>query len=101
MTMLLLFSLLLLGGPPSEPRTLAATRTDAAIDTDGRLDEPAWADAEIATDFVQFEPDEGAPASRRTEVRVLYGPTALYVGAVMHDEPGRIRRPLSRRDDSG
>lgn len=100
MTMLLLLSLLL-GGPTSEPRTLAATRTDAAIAVDGRLDEPAWAEAETATNFVQFEPDEGAPASRRTEVRVLYGPAALYVGAVMYDEPDRIRRPLSRRDDTG
>src|SRR5690606_15421121 len=84
-----------------EPRTLAAARTDGAIAVDGRLDEAAWAAAEAATDFVQFEPDEGAPASRRTKVRVLYGPTALYVGAVIHDEPDRIRRPLSRRDDSG
>lgn len=100
MTTLLLLSLLL-GGPPAEPRTLAAARTDGGIAVDGRLDEAGWAAADVATGFRQFEPDEGAPASARTEVRVLYGPTALYVGAVMHDTPGRIRRPLSRRDDTG
>src|SRR5690606_32071422 len=101
MLLSLLLALLQLGGPPAEPRTPAAARTDGAIAVDGRLDEAAWAAAEAATDFVQFEPDEGAPASRRTKVRVLYGPTALYVGAVIHDEPDRIRRPLSRRDDPG
>ena len=99
---MLLLALLFLVDPPAEPRTLAAARTDEPMHVDGRLDEAAWASAEVASGFRQFEPDEGAPASRRTEVRVLYGPTALYVGAVLHDdEPERIRRPLSRRDDTG
>jgi hypothetical protein len=71
-----------------------------AIVVDGRLDEPAWAQADPATGFVQLEPDEGAPATQRTEVRVLYGPRDLYVGAVLHDtDPSAIERTLGRRDD--
>ncbi len=87
---------------PDEPRTLLASPATGSLSIDGRLDEAAWQAAEVATGFRQFEPDEGAPASLRTEVRVLYGATALYVGAVMHDpEPDQIRRPLSRRDEPG
>jgi len=109
MPVLLLMAALLAALLPALPspdddavRTVAAARTDGAISVDGRLDEAAWQAAGVAADFVQFEPDEGAPASFDTEVRVLYGPSALYIGAVMHDpEPDRIRRPLSRRDDDG
>jgi len=87
--------------PPAGLRSLAASPLPATISVDGRLDEEAWAGAEVASDFFQFEPAEGAPASRRTEVRVLYGAHALYVGAVLYDDPDRIRRPLTRRDEVG
>ncbi len=105
--LLLLAAFLAVFSPAQAPsddsvRSVAAAPTDGAIAVDGRLDEAAWQAAGVASDFVQFEPDEGAPASFETEVRVLYGAGALYVGAVMHDpEPGQIRRPLSRRDDDG
>lgn len=101
----LLLALALLAQRPSHgdaPRIVQAAPATDAISIDGFLDEAAWAAAEVAADFRQFEPDEGAPASLRTEVRVLYGPTALYVGAVLYDdEPSRIRRTLTRRDDPG
>ncbi len=86
---------------PDTPRVLTAAPAEGSIAVDGRLDEAAWAGAEVATGFLQLEPDEGDPASQPTEVRVLYGPAALYVGAVLHDDPARVRRPLSRRDDAG
>lgn len=102
MTLFLLLTALLAVPPDTEPRTVTAAPVDGPLSIDGRLDEAAWDAAGVATDFVQFEPDEGAPASFSTEVRVLYGATTLYVGAVMHDpEPEQIRRPLSRRDDDG
>jgi hypothetical protein len=77
-----------------------ATRTTAAISVDGRLDEAAWGEAEVATSFLQREPLEGTPASEPTELRILFDDDALYVGARLRDdEPGRIARQLSRRDD--
>ena len=86
----------------TEPRSIEATRAAGDLSVDGRLDEAAWGAAEVAAGFRQFAPDEGAPASFPTEVRVLYGESALYVGAVLHDPaPERIRRPLSRRDEGG
>src|SRR5690606_13470441 len=84
------------------PRTVTAARAAEGVRVDGALDEDAWALAEATTGFVQFEPTEGAPASQRTEVRVLYGPDALYVGAMLYeDDPGLIRTQLSRRDAIG
>jgi len=82
-------------------RLLEAAPVSVAIQVDGRLDEPDWQRARVATDFVQFEPTPGAPATRQSEVRVLYGPNALYVGAVLHDDPASVRAPLSRRNSAG
>ena len=67
---------------------------------DGRLDEAAWAAATPVTSFTQLNPDEGRPASERTEVRVLIGSDALYIGARLFDStPRTIRSVLARRDD--
>src|SRR5213593_1945073 len=46
---------------------------------DGRLDDAAWGSAQPISEFVQKNPDEGQPASERTEVRFLYTDHDLYV----------------------
>ncbi len=88
---------------PTRPRpTLAVGSVSAPLAIDGRLDEPDWRRAPVATDFIQRDPDEGKPATERTEVRILLDGDAIYVGARMFDrEPGRIARHLTRRDDEG
>jgi hypothetical protein len=66
---------------------------------DGRLDEVAWAAAAVADVFLQRDPNEGEPATERTELRILYDDSAFYVGARLHDgDADRIIRQLSRRD---
>jgi hypothetical protein len=78
---------------------LHAARTTAAITLDGRLDEPEWQAAPVASGFLQRDPDQGQPATEPTELRVLFDDHALYVGARLFDrEPERIVRQLSRRD---
>ena len=102
----LLLSVVLLTGPNAGPDdkcpeacTLTAQPVNGSIDIDGRLDEADWQTAPIATDFVQYEPNEGAAPSQRTEVRILYGGSAVYIGAVLYDEePGKIMKTLGRRD---
>ncbi|HWO88968.1 MAG TPA: DUF5916 domain-containing protein [Gemmatimonadales bacterium] len=83
--------------------TATALRVTAAMPApriDGRLDEAIWRTAPVMSDFVQREPDEGQPASQRTEVRVVYTDDALFVGVTAFDtEPGAIRAQLTRRDD--
>ena len=67
---------------------------------DGILDEPDWALAAVARDFIVFEPNEGEPPSEKTEARVLYGPAALYVGIRAFDSsPDSIVAQLEGRDD--
>ena len=71
------------------------------IRVDGRLDEAAWSEATVVSDFVQGEPVEGAAPGESTEVRLLFGPDAIYVGARMTEAGGRIARQLVRRDETG
>ncbi len=81
-------------------RSLSASKISSPLSIDARLDEEAWQLAEVATDFSQFEPTEGAAASQRTEVRVLFGDANLYVGAINYDDqPSQIDDALGRRDD--
>jgi len=76
-----------------------AVRTAEAISLDGILSETAWTTAQPVTDFTQREPVEGAPATERTEVRILYDDDALYVGARLFDSrPDSVRAQLARRD---
>jgi hypothetical protein len=78
-----------------------AVRTSQPIVVDGRLTEEAWAQATAATEFRQRDPQEGAAASERTEVRIFYDAEAVYIGLRMFDkEPAKITRRLSRRDES-
>ncbi len=85
----------------SESRSATVTAAAATSMTiDGQLQEDAWDKASPAMGFRQFEPDEGAPASQRTEVQVLYGEDHLYVGAHLYDDhPDRIQATLGRRDE--
>lgn len=87
-------------GHQTAPVVLTAARRGGDVIIDGRLEEAAWAAGEPARAFRQVFPTEGAPASQRTEVRVLYDEQALYVGARMYDSlgSGGIRSPLARRD---
>jgi hypothetical protein len=64
------------------------------------LDEAEWQTAVPAERFTQREPKEGEPATERTEVRVLIGDGALFVGARMYDQNAKkIRSRLVRRDE--
>ncbi|HEV8365643.1 MAG TPA: DUF5916 domain-containing protein [Gemmatimonadaceae bacterium] len=77
--------------------TSRAVRATGTIRLDGKLDEPAWAAASVTDAFMQIDPEEGKPASQRTEVRVLFDDDALYVGVRLHDN-GPITARLGRRD---
>jgi len=81
------------------PRAVA-TRRNGPIVLDAKLDEPAWRAATPITDFTQVDPDEGKPASQRTEIRILYDDEALYIGAKMYDDHGAagVTTRLVRRD---
>src|SRR5678815_4537529 len=68
--------------PPHPPLTAAPA---SGIRCDGVLDEPAWSAAVPATDLYQQTPDQGAPATMKSEFRVLFDDGAIYVGARLYD----------------
>lgn len=66
---------------------------------DGRVNDEAWLTVEPYDSFTQQDPIEGAPASERTEVRVLFDKSTVYVGIICFDhEPDKIIVNQSRRD---
>lgn len=69
----------------ANPPELIAIHIAEPIVTDGVLDEPAWQRAQPIDTLLQREPIEGAPASERTEIRVLYSRSRLYIGVICHD----------------
>ncbi|MCP3961801.1 MAG: carbohydrate binding family 9 domain-containing protein [bacterium] len=71
-----------------------------AVDGDV-LGDPAWKEVAPATGFRQVSPDEGQPATERTEVRIAFDDETLYVGVVCFDRsPEGIIVSDSRRDAS-
>ncbi|MBN8640432.1 MAG: hydrolase [Flavobacteriales bacterium] len=85
----------------SQKKTLQTKFTPEKITVDAKLDEEAWKNAEIATNFVMVEPDNGTLESteRRTEVKIVYNNDAIYVGALLYDNPNTIKKELTIRDD--
>ena len=70
-----------------------------AIRVDARFEEPEWRGAAVLTGFTLYEPLEGIPAEQETEVRVFYGPDAVYFGIRAHDaSPSQVRATLTERD---
>src|SRR6476661_7024445 len=61
-------------------RIIRAGKAIPPPNMDGRLDDPAWANATVATDFTQNYPRGGTSATRRTEARVVFSGDAVYVG---------------------
>lgn len=83
----------------SSPRRAVAVPVSDRITVDGALDEAAWALAAPAGDFIQQQPEEGRPATQRTEVRFLYDATTVYIGAMLFDDsPGQLVVNELKRD---
>lgn len=82
------------------PSAVAAKRV-GPVTIDGRIDETAWQAATAITEFRQFDPNQGQPASERTEARILIDNDAVYVAMRLYDrEPLKIQSQLARRDES-
>ncbi len=85
---------------PTAAPEVRAVALQEPIRLDGKLDETVWHTAPPAVDFRQNQPNEGQPATQRTEVRFAYDEAAIYVGARMYDDSGArgVQTRLVRRD---
>ena len=87
--------------PPLAPETLArdaagrvtirAVPLNQPLDIDGSLDEGVYEIVQPLTGFVQQQPDEGAPATERTEAWVFYDDNSIYVSGRMWDSAPESR----------
>ena len=65
------------------------------------LGDPVWTAVEPVSGFRQSAPDEGEPATERTEVRVVFTEDTIFFGVVCYDrDPSLIIVSDSRRDSS-
>jgi hypothetical protein len=85
--------------PDSRPTIRAARVTDGPVLDGNVLGDPVWQAIVPVSEFLQEQPNEGQPASERTEVRVAFTNATLYVGVVLYDRnPESIIVSDARRD---
>jgi len=81
-------------------KKVIAERVNDAPKIDALLGDSAWKNAPAATDFYQFIPYNGKPATYKSEVKFVYDNMAIYVGAMLYDpRPDSIYTELSQRDE--
>ena len=80
--------------------TMRAIRLLTGIRVDGQLDEPVYDAVPPVSDFIQQLPDEGAPATERTEAWVMFDDENFYVAGRCWDSapPSEWTATEMRRD---
>jgi hypothetical protein len=82
-------------GPPAPAPTatdVTAVFAEDAPRIDGRIDDAVWQGIAPVTGFVQVWPDDGAPETERTEVRVAYDRDYLYFAFSCYDREAALIR---------
>jgi len=83
------------------PRRVRASRMTMPPKLDGLVDDPVWESVEPATGFIQQNPEEGRAPTEKTEVRLGYDDTNLYIGIICFDSrPNDIVVSQNKRDGS-
>ena len=85
-------------------KKITIPRITEAPKIDGVLNDLAWQNAPIATDFVERVPNNGKsiPDSLKTDVKIVYDNLGIYFGATMKDpQPDKILKELTERDGIG
>ena len=87
--------------PEKAGKEITAWRINpVAPKVDGRPDDDVWQHAQVISDFVQVEPNNGESPTERTTTQVAYDDHAIYVLVIAYDaEPDKIKSLLSRRDN--
>ena len=87
--------------------TIRAIRLDGPLQLDGVLDEEVYQRVLPVDDFIQSVPNDGAPATEKTEVWVMFDTESIYVAARCWDSAppsewvaNEYRRDLTRQNDT-
>lgn len=84
--------------PPEKAQPVRVPRFEKPIVVDGKLDEEVWQTAARLKDFYQTRPGDNIPPSHPTEVLLGYDSKTLYIAFRAHDEPGKVRATVAKRD---
>ncbi|MEO8793990.1 MAG: DUF5916 domain-containing protein, partial [Daejeonella sp.] len=83
-------------------KKINATRINYSPKIDGFLEDDVWNLIEPAGDFKQFAPRNNANPSQKTDVKIAFDNSAIYIAAILYDNhPDSILKQLTQRDDSG
>jgi TolB-like protein len=87
---------------PTDRVNVSPSRTDTPPTIDGRLDDMVWQTAARITNFVQSQPQDGAPASEASDVYIAYDSSNIYLAFHAHyEDPSIMRSNRSDRDQAG
>ena len=84
--------------PPEKINPVSIARFDKAPLIDGKLDDAVWQQAAVLKDFYQFRPGDNIAPSQPTEVLVGYDAKFIYFAFRAHDEAGKVRATVPKRD---
>jgi hypothetical protein len=92
---------------PIPPRTIELTRKIDSVHIpqvdiypviDGLLNDEVWKKAIVLKDFYQVQPGDNTVPSQPTEALLAYDTKFLYVAFRAHDESGKVRSTVAKRD---
>lgn len=83
-----------------EKRTVTVKKINESIVLDGVLEEAVWLKADSADNFWQKFPTDSIKASLKTEVKLLYSDTHLYIGITANSIGGNYIINSLKRDYS-
>ncbi|MEX0315247.1 MAG: DUF5916 domain-containing protein, partial [Allomuricauda sp.] len=82
----------------SPPKTFIVKYIDQPITVDGVLDESVWETADSAHDFQQNFPSDSILATQKTDIKMLFDDTTLYIGIRQDAAGSDYLTPSLRRD---
>ncbi len=74
-----------------EKKIIEANQLTGSLQLDGRVDEEVWTAISSTGGFLMQEPVEGGEPTYKTEIRILYDESNLYIGVILHDDPAGIK----------
>jgi hypothetical protein len=85
----------------AQKSTIKAFKSDQAPIIDGRINEFVWNNTDAFSEFKMVEPTPGSDPTEKTEVRVIYDQTSMYIGIRCFDsDPGKIAANTMEHDKS-
>lgn len=83
----------------TDKRVIIPFKTSQRLKIDGRLNDAVWQSVQFQSSFLQQDPNEGEPATEKTEVGVCYNDDFIYFGIKCWDsQADKIIAREMRRD---